>query len=122
PVRLLGGLLVDEPEDNRCTAFAAAHVPASILGLLEGKPVGCAEALCDQEEDIDTPVGPAAHEIDRKAGAVAGPPALLPGDDSLLQQGEDAIGDELVDLLTHGQGLRTSRFRVEGGKPARAPK
>jgi len=77
-------------------------VAAPLLGLLEREPVWCLEALGDQEKDVDAALRPTAYEIARwEDRAALGLPGLLPGDDSLLQQGEDTIGHELIDLLTH---------------------
>ena len=96
-VAVLGSLLVDTPEHDGSATLAAAHVAVQLQGLLEGKPVGRSEVLCDQEEDIDATVRPAADQIEGQGGgATACLPGLLPGNDSLLKQGENAIGDELI--------------------------
>jgi len=48
---------------------------------------------------IDAPVGLAGNQV--PGGAAGGVPGLAPGDDALFQQGDDPVGDQVVDFLAH---------------------
>src|SRR3954452_19990599 len=102
-IALFGCCIVeDAPEYDRRASFATAHVATQVQRLFEGKPIRGAEALGDKQEYVDSSIGSSADQIQRKSRDPCAFPRPFPRDDSLTKQGEDAIGDDVIDLLTHG--------------------
>jgi hypothetical protein len=85
---------IDLPEHHWDPACALANAPPGGFHLLERGPERRGVAHSRQQPHVDALVGPLAEEIPgHPLGAV---PRSVPGHGALLQQRENAVGDDLV--------------------------
>ena len=89
--------LIHLPEHHRHAMLALTDRPPGGGNLVERRPQGGCSAHRREQPDIDAPVGPLAEEVAGQPQRAV--PGLLPGYGALLQQGQDAVGDELVRCL-----------------------
>ena len=89
----------DFPEHHGPCLFAFADGSIDCLHLPERKPERGSEARCVQEKRIDAGILPPAQEVLRR---LAANPRLMPRNRSSFHEGDDPVGDDLVDVNFHG--------------------
>jgi hypothetical protein len=113
-------VVIDLPEHHRDAVFAFADAPPGSFDLVERRPERRGKAHGREEPDIDAPVGPLAEKVAGQPQRAV--PGLLPGHGALLQQGQDAVGDDLVWCLDrcerHRKDLHGRRVDVPGRRGA----
>src|SRR5690348_5895368 len=108
------------PKDDGCSLLVLSNVSAQFLSLFEGKPEGGFKVHRMQQENIDATISLFADKISGPAGLNC--PRLVPGDCSLFEERNHALGDDVVNSGFHNAlrfKIATSEFgemwKVLGG-------